>query len=174
MPPTLAAAMNTTWGVLLANQSNTAAWSRRSSSRRLTVASSTFSCASRRTSAEPTMPRWPATKTVLPLSSNGMLAIGDLLLGDLKIASHHFFHQLRKARFRFPAEFLPGLAGIADQNVYLGGAKIDRIDAHDGLAAFFVDTRLLDPLASPLDAAADFREGELDKLTHRARLSGCE
>ena len=37
-----------------------------------TVSSSTSSRASRRTSAEPTMPRWPATKTVLPFSSNGM------------------------------------------------------------------------------------------------------
>src|SRR3974390_2692336 len=135
MPPTLAAARNTTCGVLLLNQSNTAAWSRRSSSRRPTVTSSTFSGASRRTSAEPTMPRWPATKTVLPFNSNGVLAIGDLLPGDLEVASHHFLDQISKAGFRFPAEFLPGLAGIADQDVDLGRAKIDRIDAHDGLAA---------------------------------------
>src|SRR6516164_2495048 len=174
MPPTLAAARNTTCGVLLINQSNTAAWSRRSSSRRPTVTGSTFSCASRRTSAEPTMPRWPATRTVLPFNSNGVLAIGDLLPGDLKIASHHFLDQLGEAGFRFPPEFLPSLAGIADQDVDLGRAKIARIDAHDGLAGLFVDARLFDPLAPPLDVAADLGESELDKLAYRARLSRCE
>ncbi|MEZ0078422.1 hypothetical protein ACVI8K_003384 [Bradyrhizobium barranii subsp. barranii] len=61
MPPTLAAARKITCGRVLANQSNTAAWLQRSTSRRSTVTSRTSSRASRRTSAAPTMPRWPAT-----------------------------------------------------------------------------------------------------------------
>src|ERR1700753_2984231 len=120
MPPTLAAARNTTFGFLLANHANTAAWSQRSSSRRPAVSNSTFSPASRRTSALPTMPRWPATKTVLPFSSNGTLAIGSLVLGLIEIAGDHILHQLRKARLRLPAEFLPRLAGIANQQIDLG------------------------------------------------------
>src|SRR5271169_3606623 len=117
MPPTLAAARNTACGFFLANQSNTAAWSRRSSSARPAVRISTSSIASRRTSAAPTIPRWPATKTVLPVSSNGVLAIGDLPPGIREIARHHLLHQLRKARLRLPAEFLPRLAGVADQQI---------------------------------------------------------
>jgi hypothetical protein len=46
------------------------------------------------------MPRCPATKTVLPFSSNGVLAIGNLPPGYLKIARHHFPDELRNAPFR--------------------------------------------------------------------------
>src|SRR3979409_526002 len=94
-----------------ASQPNTAAWSRRSTSLRLTVSSSTFSRASRRTSAAPTIPPCPATKTVLPFSSNGVLAIGNLPPGDVEIARHHFLDELRKARLRLPAELLARLGG---------------------------------------------------------------
>src|SRR5215468_7218597 len=100
MPPTFAAARNTTCGVFLANQSNTALWSRRSSSRRVTVNGVTSSRASRRISAEPAIPRWPATKTVLPFSSNGVLAIDNLALGDLEIGRHHLLDKLGKAPLR--------------------------------------------------------------------------
>ena len=113
-----------------ANQPNTAAWSRRSTSLRPTVSSSTSSRASRRTSAAPTMPRCPATKTVLPFSSNGVLAIGDLPPRDREIARHHLLDQLGKARLRLPAELLARLAGVADQFVDFGRAEIGRIDAN--------------------------------------------
>src|SRR5271165_1965482 len=172
MPPTLAAARNTACGFFFANQSNTAAWSRRSSSTRPAVRTSTFSCASRRAIAAPTMPRWPATKTVLPFSSNGVLAIGDLPPGLAKIARHHFLHELRKARLRLPAEFGPRLAGVADQEIDLGGAEIDGIDPHHGLAGLPVDAGLLDAFAAPFDAAADLGKSKLHELAHRARLAG--
>src|SRR6201994_1989104 len=139
MPPTLAAARNTTCGALALNHSNTAAWSRRSSSRRVAVTSSTFSRDSLRTSALPTMPRWPATKTVLRFSSNGSLAIGSLVLGILEIARNHVLHQLRKTCLRLPAELLPRLAGISNQQIDLGRAEIGGIDADQGLAGFLVD-----------------------------------
>src|SRR6202035_3069157 len=172
MPPTLAAARNTACGRLSENHLNTAAWSRRSTSRRPTVKSSTSSCANRRISAEPTMPRWPATKTVLPFSSNGVFAIGHLTPRDRKIARHHFTDHLRKARLRFPAEFLARLAGVADQKIDFGRPEIGRIDADQGLAGFAVDAGLIDPLAAPLDAAAHFRESQLDEFAHRAGLPG--
>src|SRR5882724_10734879 len=86
---------NSARSVLLAtNHLLTAVWSRRSTSERVSVWSSTSSCNSRRISAAPTMPRWPATKTVLPFSSNGVLAIGDLPPRDLKVARNHLFHEL--------------------------------------------------------------------------------
>src|SRR4051794_26990559 len=115
MPPTLAAARNTACGRFLANQPNTAAWSRRSTSLRSAVSNSTPSRSSRRTSADPTIPRWPATKTVLPFSSNGVLAIGGLLPRDCQIARHHLFDELSERCLRFPAELLARLGGVADQ-----------------------------------------------------------
>src|ERR1700722_19794198 len=121
MPPTLAAARNTARGRLPANQRDTAAWSRRSTSLRPTVSSSTSSCASLRSSAAPTIPRCPATKTVLPFSSNGVFAIGDLPPGDIEIACHHLLDELGEGRFRLPAKLLARLAGVADQLIDLGG-----------------------------------------------------
>src|SRR5438552_3596971 len=158
MPPTLAAARNTTSGRALANQPNTADWSRRSSSSRSTVNSSTFSRASRRTSAEPTMPRCPATTTVLPFRSKGVPATGNLPFGDLEVAGHHFADQLGERRLRLPAEFLARLAGIADQEIHFGRAEINRIDAHQCFAGFLVDAGFLHALAAPFDLAADFGE----------------
>src|SRR6185312_11687156 len=127
-----------------------------------------------RTSALPTMPRWPATKTVLPFSSKGVLAIGDFAFRIFKIACDHLLHELGEARLRLPAELLPRLARIADQHIDLGRAEISRIDPHQGLAGFAIDAGFLDALAAPLDRAADFGEGELDELAHRARLAGGE
>src|SRR3954454_21690315 len=120
MPPTFAAARNTTCGRLAANHLFTAAWSRRSTSLRPAVSSFTSSDASRRESAPPTIPPCPATKTVLPFSSNGVIAIGDLAPGDLKIARHHFFHQFGEIRRRRPADLRARLAGVADQFIDLG------------------------------------------------------
>src|SRR3954465_5754416 len=168
MPPTLAAARKITCGRVLANQSNTAAWSRRSNSPRLVVRSSTFSRASRRASAPPTIPRCPATKTVLPVSSNGVLAIGPLPPGDSEIAGHHLAHELRKAGLRLPAEFLAHLAGVADQEFDFGGPEIGRVDSDHGLAGLAVDPGFFNALAAPFDRAANFRECQLDEFANRA------
>src|SRR5882724_491316 len=172
MPPTLAAARNTACGRLSANQPNTAAWSRKSSSLRLTVSSSTSSCASLRISAAPTIPPCPATKTVLPFSSNGIPAIRNLPPGNRKVAGHHFLDQLGERGFRFPAELLTRLAGVADQFIDFGGAEILGIDPNHGLAGFAVDAGFVDAFAAPFDAAADFRERDLDEFAHRAGLAG--
>src|SRR3954467_3903019 len=132
MPPTLAAARNTACGRAFSNQRLTAAWSRRSTSSRWTVRSSTSSWRSRRTSALPTMPRCPATKTVLPFSSNGVFAIGNLPPRDLKVAHDHLLDELGERRLRLPAQLLSRLAGIADQEIDFGRPEIHGIDAHDG------------------------------------------
>src|SRR5258707_416590 len=172
MPPTLAAARNTACGRLSANQPNTAAWSRKSTSLRRAVSSSTSSCASLRVSAAPTIPPCPATKTVLPFCSNGVVAIGDLPPGDRQIARHHFLDELGERGLRLPAEDPARLAGVADQQIDFGGAEIHRIDANDGLAGFPVDAGFLDALAEPFDAAAEFSECDLDEFAHRAGLAG--
>src|SRR5258708_8837714 len=119
-PPPFAAASNTACGRALANQPNTAAGSRKSTSLRLTLRSSTSSLASLRTSALPTMPRCPATKTVLPFSSNGVLAIGNLAPGNLELARHHFLDEVRQARLRPPPQLLARRAGVADQEIDFG------------------------------------------------------
>src|SRR5580704_254486 len=172
MPPTFAAARNTACGRFSANHLNTAAWSRRSSSPRVAVSSSTFSAASRRSSAEPTIPLCPATKTVLPFSSNGVLAIGDLSPGDREIARHHLPDEFGEGRFRLPAEHPARLAGVADQFIDFGGAKIYGIDAYQRLFRLRIDAGLLNALAAPDDAAADFGKREFDEFAHRAGLAG--
>src|SRR5258708_39805818 len=171
-PPPFAAASNTACGRALANQPNTAASSRKSTSLRLTLRSSTSSLASLRPSALPTMPRCPATKTCLPFSSTGVLAIGNLAGGNREIARHHFLDELRKARLRLPAELLARLAGVADQEVDFGRAEIYGIDANHRLAGFLVDAGLLDALAAPFDAAADFRTSHFGEFAHRAGFAG--
>src|ERR1700722_17846997 len=168
MPPTFAAPRNTACGRFLANQSNNATWLRKSTSLRPTVSRSPCSRARGRTSAPPTIPVWPATNTVLPFSSNGLLAIGNLVPCDRKVSCDHLLDELGEARLRLPAELLARLAGVADQKIDFGRAEIHGIDANEDLAGFFVDTSLLDPLAAPLDAASDFGEGQFDEFAHRA------
>src|SRR5665213_2922525 len=172
MPPTLAAARNTACGRLAANQPDTAACSRKSTSLRRTVSSSTCSCTSRRISAAPTMPRCPATKTVLPFSSNGVLSIGGLPPGGNKIARDHFLHELDERRFRLPAELCTRLGGVADQQIDLCGAEIHGIDANQRLTGFLVDACFVDPLTAPRDHAANLGQGQFDEFAHRAGFAG--
>src|SRR5579863_531689 len=117
------------------------------------------------------MPRWPATKTRLPFRSNGVLAIGRLVPGNVQVACHHLLDEVCEARLRFPAELLLRLAGIANQKIDFGGAEILGIDANDGLAGFPVDAGFLDALAAPLDGTIDFLERQFDEFAHRTRLA---
>src|SRR5205085_1181696 len=119
----------------------------RSSSPCTAVCSVTSSRASLRTSADPTMPRWPATKTVLPFSSNGRLAIGDLPPRGPEVGGHHLLDEFAERGLRLPAEFSLRLAGIADQKIDLGRAEICWIDPHQSCTGFLVDAGLVDALA---------------------------
>src|SRR5712664_1800212 len=122
--------------------------------------------------APPTMPPCPATKAVLPLSSNGVFAIGDLPLRDRKIARHHFLDELRETRLRYPAELFARLAGVADQEIDFGRTKIRRVDANQRLAGRLVDAGFLDAPAAPFDAAANLGKGKCDEFAHRAGFTG--
>ena len=66
MPPTVPAATKTACGRIAARQSSTSACRLRSTASRAAVTVSQPSVARRRSSAFPTMPRWPATQTRLP------------------------------------------------------------------------------------------------------------
>src|SRR3954471_21502748 len=81
IPPTVPATRNTYSGRSAANQRLTAAWSRRSSSDRLAVRIVAKPSSRRRsTTADPTRPAWPATKT---RPSRGMAAMPGKANGGL-------------------------------------------------------------------------------------------
>src|SRR3984893_1500636 len=190
MPPTRAAATMTTSGRLSRSQSWVSACRTRSSARRSAVSTSQRSEASRRTSAAPTMPRWPATKTRLPLSSNGsavaagsrvtkwfsnvawrrtsVMPIDALLLQPhlLAVAVDHRLDEVLKARLVTPAKLLVRLAGIAEQKIDLGRAEIARINFDQDFSGLGVDPGLLDAGAAPGDPTAHMAEGAFDEFTH--------
>src|SRR5216683_1238394 len=69
------------------------------------------------------MPRWPATKAVLPFSSNGTFAIGNLPACGCEVGRYHLLDELGKWGFRLPTELFARLAGIADQKIDFGWRK---------------------------------------------------
>src|SRR5262249_13897256 len=175
MPPTVAAATMTMSARFAASQSSTGCWRRRSTSSRPAVRSSQPSRTSRRSSAPPTMPRWPATKIRLPASWKGSAtAEGALMLLSHahQIGSHHLPDKVLEAGLVAPAELGPGLGRVAMQIVDLGRAEIARIDRDQDLAALGVDALLLGAGAAPGDLAADLGEGDLDELAHGMGLAG--
>src|SRR5690348_17546932 len=126
MPPTRAAAMNTACGRLVVIQASTAdAW-RRSQSTCVTVRISHCSAANRRTSASPTRPRWPATQTRLFCSAYSEFVgiVGVSAFERPSIGFDHFGNQLLEAGLVAPAEPLPGLFRVSEQQVDLGWAVV--------------------------------------------------
>src|SRR5437764_7059878 len=175
MPPTRAAASSTPSGRCSSNQRSTARWSRRSTASRPTVRIRHSSCASRRRSAEPTMPQWPATKTRRPLSGKRVggsmlsiascdrgapgrvgkpgLAHGALPPGQVDIVLDHRLYKVRECDPRLPAEDLTRLRCIAAQYIDFGRPEIAPVD--------------LD-MAPPVKAGR--RKSELDEIPHTVRL----
>src|SRR5215470_3766763 len=195
MPPTRAAATMTTSGRLSRSHSCVSACRARSSTRRSAVSTSQRSDASRRTSAAPTIPRWPATKTRLPARSNGSVLAAALIIEPFSdvagkrpsvmpvyallfqphlraIAVNHFRNQIDKARLVAPAEPLARFARIAEQNIDLGRTEIARIDFDQNLSGLGIDPDLVDAGAAPDDPAAHMAERALDKFTDRMFLAG--
>src|SRR5271167_3172346 len=176
MPPTRAAASSTASGRCSSNQSSTARWWRRSTASRPTVSIRHSSRARRRTSAEPTMPRWPATNMRRPPSGKSMgrsmpsvasrrggasgrvgkpgLVHGPLAPCEVDVVLHHHLHQLSEGYPWRPAENVAGLGRIAAQFIDLCRPEIAAID--------------LD-VALPVEASR--REGELHEIANAVRLT---
>src|SRR5579872_2773925 len=141
MPPTRAAAMNTASGRASAIQAWVASCRRRSSRSLSVVRTSQASRARRLTSAEPTMPRWPATQTRLPASGKaGSVDIaawfgrhGDQALG------HHIGAEVAPAGLVAPAQLGAGLGRIALEQVHFGWAEVARIDLDQHTPGLGVD-----------------------------------
>src|SRR5690348_16387220 len=174
MPPTRAAATNTAWGRLAVIQASTAGAWRRSQSACVTVRISHCSVASRRTSASPTRPRWPATQTRL-FSSAYVAFIGIVGVSTferLPVGFDHLGNQLLETGLVAPAEPLPGFLGIAQQQVDLGRAVIVRVDRDQAFAAAVAQAAFVGARSRPDDRPADTTERPLDELAHRMRLAG--
>src|SRR5580704_1118857 len=138
--------------------------------------------------AEPTMPRWPATKTRRPRRANsgavaalavapGSVAAAMALLLEpnrLEVGFHHVLHQLPERHAMPPAELIVRLARVADQSLDFGRPEIARIDLDEHMAGFLIQSLLIDALAFPDDGAADAGERLFDELAHRMRFAGGE
>src|SRR5271169_2760856 len=177
MPPTRAAASSTASGRCSSNQRSTAAWSRRSTTSRPTVRTRHSSWDSRRISAEPTMPRWPATNMRRALSGNSVggtmfsvaprsggasgrvgkpsLVDGPFAPSKVDVMPNHHLDQLCEGNPRLPAENAARLDRIAAQRIDLGRPEIAAID---------LDVK------PPVEASRG--EGELDEIAHAVRLPG--
>src|SRR5215472_3691770 len=115
MPPTCAAARKTYAGRSASKKRSTSACRRRSSS--LCVRTTRFwnpAASSLRSTALPTSPRWPATKTLSALFTAPAshaervpgLAQRLLLPRELEVVVRHRAHELRERDLRLPAEQL--------------------------------------------------------------------
>src|SRR5487761_842210 len=174
MPPTRAAATNTACGRLAVIQASTAGAWRRSQSTCATATTSQRSIASRRTSASPTRPRWPATQTRLFCSAYGEFVgiVGISAFEGLPVGFDHLGNQLLEGGLVTPAEPLPGLLRISEQQIDLGRTVIMRVDRDQAFAAAIAQAALVGTRSRPDDRPADAAERPLDELAHRMRLAG--
>src|SRR5262245_49442920 len=109
--------MKTACGRCAAIQRSTASWRRRSASCRVAVNSSQSSDSSRRTIADPAIPRWPATHTRLPFRL--YLVVGLIMTAKVspdrdEIGFHHFLHETLEGCFMLPPELLARLGRVTD------------------------------------------------------------
>src|SRR5438552_2670206 len=131
------------------------------------------SLAKRRTSADPTMPRWPATHTRRPSSRNcevGAIA-GLLRLAPFEIGIDHLGDQPGKVRPVLPAELLVRLRSIAEKEVDFGGPEVTGVDGDEDGACLAVEALLLDARSAPFDRPPDARERRLDEFAHGVRFA---
>ena len=57
-----------------------------------------------------------------------------IALGIFQVFAHHLADQFVEGDLGRPAEFVFGLAGIAQQGFDFGGTEVARIDCHDAFA----------------------------------------
>src|SRR5712692_4607779 len=185
MPPTLAAARITASGRSAAKKSRTAACDARSSSawgRVRSLSPPRFSSA--RTIAEPTMPRWPATKSlraftgeaprrslVVVVCGESMLLHELVALGGFEVLAHHLGDELLEAYLRRPAELRARLARIAEERLDFGRPEVARIDRHDA-AARRVVALLAHAPAAPLERQPDLARRRVHEVAHAVLLAG--
>src|SRR5579859_1640418 len=184
MPPTRAAARITASGLSAAKKSRTAACDTRSSSRCPRVRSfPPPRRSSARTIAEPTIPEWPATKTlpafkgkpawrsllVVVVGGEAMLLHELVALGRLEVLAHHLGDELGEADARRPAELRARLAGVAQQARDLRRPEIPRVHRDD--AAPVREPLLVHALAAPLDGKPDLARRRVHEIAHAVLLA---
>src|SRR5579863_9898398 len=182
IPPTRAAARYTCSGRCSAKNCSTAGADCRSSSARVRSSSQASPAArSRRTSAEPTRPLWPATKILASGTVSSFPGLVDLeslphhqriALRQREVLRNHLAHQRLEVDLRSPAEFLARLAGITEERVHFGRPKIARIDANDRVPAARIEAALLHALALPFELHAERLGRQLGEFAHRMLLAG--
>src|SRR3984885_1185369 len=169
MPPTFAAATITASGFAERRYAAVSSCASKSGRSGPIAKPSQSISASRRTMAEPTMPRWPATKTRRPRRSNsgafaawavpsGSVAAAMALLLEpdrLKVGLHHVLHQFVERHAMPPAELVVRLARVADQGLDFGRTKVARVDLDEHLAGLLIQSLLIGAVAFPDDGAAD-------------------
>ena len=120
--------------------------------------------------AEPTMPRWPATKTRRPSSaksSSGMAArpaMAAFARYRVEVGPDHRGDELPERRPGPPAEHLARLGGVADQVVHVGRPEGPGIDFHPDRAGAGVPALLVNAVTVPGDVDARLLESKLDEL----------
>ena len=139
MPPTLPAAMIAASGLSAAKKASTAAWSQRSSSRRVRSRSVTpGSPRSRRTSAEPTIPWCPAMKSfkfgAYPEATRRWLNSAEPIRASCCASSRSWSTMILtsslKRTFGSQPSCRRGLLGVAYEEVDLGGALVALVVLH--------------------------------------------
>src|SRR5918996_4311718 len=168
IPPTRAAATMATSGRVRWAKASVGSWRRRSSSEEAAVIRFPIDSRwSRRTTAEPTMPRWPATHTRLPERSKGTVTLGCGLRQSpgliecqplqAEVVLDHAIDQLREAHLRFPPELGPGPGRVGAQLLHLERPEVSGIQ-----------------LDVPLPVQADVSERQLAELPDRVGLPGAD
>src|SRR6185437_16692574 len=134
MPPTRAAARNTTCGRTSRIQRSSWSGRRRSTDSRGAVTTSQPSRARRRTIALPTSPRWPATQTRLLRSVKDGFMTRSGYLQDGAVVLDHFGDELLEAGAVAPAELGDRLLGGGRMIEENGRADVSRVERHKRLA----------------------------------------
>ena len=99
-------------------------------------------------------------------------APGHLQFDNFDIGFDHHCHQFVKTDGVPPAELLPRFRRIADEMIDLGWPNVTRINLHQDTSSGGIDARLAHAAPAPCYLNADLAKGELDKLSHRMRLTG--
>src|SRR5262250_85249 len=108
------------------------------------------------------MPRWPATKTRLPLKSKTFDArfstllcsiedTGRLARNSFEIGGDHLGDQSLKRDGVVPAKRGARLGSVANQQINLGWAEISRVNLHQDTSSRGINTLFINPLALPSD-----------------------